>query len=320
MALLPLQPDDPDAVGPYLLTGRLGTGTAGAVYLGHDDDGEPVAVRVAGEQAAAGPDFRDRLHERVAALRAVDGACLSRMVDADPAASVPWLAFEFAEGPTLAEVVEQQGPLPPAALLGLAVGLAGALGAIHAAGISHYDITPASVVVGPAGPQLVDLAVEVLAGNGARVRACPGAGQSGRPADEAGPAMDVRGWGETIAFAATGQLPAAARAAPAPQRVRTGLPEVVAPAVAAALADDPADRPDARGLLELLLPGSARPRDETERYAAATAAVRRCWPHAPELHPPPGSAGLLAQTRIRLLIAVAALIGVVALLLGLVVR
>ena len=41
-----LQPGDPVQVGPYRLTGVLGTGGMGRVFLGWSSGGRPVAVKV----------------------------------------------------------------------------------------------------------------------------------------------------------------------------------------------------------------------------------------------------------------------------------
>ena len=52
------------------------------------------------------------------------------------------MVTEYAEGPSLAEYIDAQGPLGAEMLYGLATGLAEALTAIHAAGIVHRDLKP----------------------------------------------------------------------------------------------------------------------------------------------------------------------------------
>jgi serine/threonine protein kinase len=42
----PLEPTDPARLGAYRLTGRLGSGGQGVVYLGAAPDGTPVAVKL----------------------------------------------------------------------------------------------------------------------------------------------------------------------------------------------------------------------------------------------------------------------------------
>jgi serine/threonine protein kinase len=72
---------------------------------------------------------------------------------------VPWLATAYVPGPSLAEVVEGQGPLPVASVLTLAAGLAEGLGAIHAAGIVHRDLKPGNVLLADDGPRVIDFGI-----------------------------------------------------------------------------------------------------------------------------------------------------------------
>jgi serine/threonine protein kinase len=72
---------------------------------------------------------------------------------------MPFLATEYAEGPTLSEHVTSQGPLLPPMLHGLAAGLAEALTAIHATGVIHRDLKPGNVLLTPTGPKVIDFGI-----------------------------------------------------------------------------------------------------------------------------------------------------------------
>ncbi len=68
------------------------------------------------------------------------------MRDADPDHETPYLVVEYVDGPSLADVVREQGPLSSATVHGVAIGVATALVAIHGAGIIHRDLKPANVL------------------------------------------------------------------------------------------------------------------------------------------------------------------------------
>ena len=64
MTTLPLDPDDPRALGPYTVRARLGEGGMGVVYLADGPDG-PVALKVVRRLLAADDTFRTRFRREV---------------------------------------------------------------------------------------------------------------------------------------------------------------------------------------------------------------------------------------------------------------
>ncbi|NUP31486.1 MAG: hypothetical protein HOU01_07180, partial [Streptomycetaceae bacterium] len=132
-----LKPGDPGVVGRYRLSARLGDGRLGAVFLGADEDGETVAVRLVRPDLAADAKFLGRFRKTTDAVRAVDGAHVARVLDADADGTPPWLAAEYAPGITLAEAVRDHGPLPEESLRALGSALARALAAVHEAKATH---------------------------------------------------------------------------------------------------------------------------------------------------------------------------------------
>ena len=158
-SLAALQADDPQRVGPYLLLGRLGSGGMGRVYLARSPGGRQVAVKVIRPQLAEDAEFRARFAREVSAARKVGGLFTAQVVDADLDSPVPWLVTAYVPGTSLAEAVEQQGPLPPATLLALAAGLAEGLNAIHTAGVIHRDLKPSNVLLAADGPRIIDFGI-----------------------------------------------------------------------------------------------------------------------------------------------------------------
>src|ERR1700692_2856586 len=86
-----LQAGDPQRVGPYVLTGRLGSGGMGRVYLARSPGGRMVAVKVIRAQLAEDAGFRARFAREVSAARKVGGMFPAQVVDADIDGAGPWL-------------------------------------------------------------------------------------------------------------------------------------------------------------------------------------------------------------------------------------
>jgi serine/threonine protein kinase len=138
------------------LQARLGTGDIGRVYLAAAPKGRVVAVKVMHEHFCGDPAFRARFTQEVQAGRRVPGRYTAELLAADPYATRPWLVTAFVAGPSLADVIIGAGPLPAGMLPGLVAGMAGALQAIHTAGLVHRGLKPSHVLLGPDGPQVID--------------------------------------------------------------------------------------------------------------------------------------------------------------------
>jgi len=155
----PLLDGDPRRIGGYELLGRLGAGGMGTVYLARSPARRPLAVKTIHPHLTTDPHFRDRFAREVAAARQVSGFYTATVVDADAEAAVPWLATEYIQGPSLADRVVHEGPLPAADVLDLAAGIAEALVSIHAAGLVHRDLKPSNVMLSAEGPKVIDFGI-----------------------------------------------------------------------------------------------------------------------------------------------------------------
>ncbi|MFJ4987756.1 protein kinase [Streptomyces sp. NPDC088732] len=264
----PLQANDPTAIGPYRLLGRLGAGGMGRVYLGRSPGGRTVAVKVVRSELADDPEFRTRFEREVEAARRVGGTWSAPVLDADTDSPVPWVATRYVAGPALSDAVKTFGPLPENGVRALAAGLAEALEQVHGRGLVHRDIKPSNVLLSLDGPVLIDFgiaramdATAALTSKGVVVGS-PGymapEQVTGRPT---GPAADIFALGAVIVYAATGQGPFAGDSAAVllykvahEEPEFDGMPAGLRRVAESCLAKDPAERPTPRRLAELLAP------------------------------------------------------------------
>jgi eukaryotic-like serine/threonine-protein kinase len=266
----PLRPSDPALLGAYELVGRLGEGGMGTVYLARDPAGALVAVKVIRRDLADDAEFRRRFRGEVERAQQVPPFCTAEVLDADPDHEWPYLVVEYVDGPSLAAVVGERGPLSPANLHGLAIGVATALTAIHGAGVIHRDLKPNNVLLAPGSPKVIDFGIAraVHGGSGATTadrvigtvaymapeRLGPGGSALLTPA------ADIFAWGAVVAYAGAGRPPYGADAPPVVAvRILTQPPDLdwltgpLRELVEESLAKDPAQRPTARELLDRLL-------------------------------------------------------------------
>ena len=220
-----LRAGDPASIGAYRIVRRLGAGGMGTVFLALDRKSRPVALKVLHEHLRGDPLFRYRFAEEVAAARRVAGFCTARVIDADLQARLPFLVTEYVDGPSLYDRVTSHGPLPAPDAEALAVGMATALTAIHAAGVVHRDLKPSNVMLSRVGPKVIDFgiagAVEARPRHGGVNFGTPGwAAPEQRAGQPGAPASDVYAWGLLVAWAATGRHPLADSSAHRPARPR----------------------------------------------------------------------------------------------------
>lgn len=104
-----LTPSDPSAFGEYSVTGRLGKGGQGVVYLAEDGDGEEYAVKVLNEQWAEDSDLRKRFVKEVQAAQKVASFCTAAIIDAQLDEDPPYVVSEFVPGKDLQDTVAQGG-------------------------------------------------------------------------------------------------------------------------------------------------------------------------------------------------------------------
>ncbi|MFK0114757.1 PQQ-binding-like beta-propeller repeat protein [Streptomyces sp. NPDC090994] len=258
MGVTGLRSEDPATVGDFRLLGRLGAGGFGTVYLGLTAGGRRVAVKTVHRHIADHDGFRARFRREVEALRRAGGFFTASLVDADPAAPLPWLATEYVAGPDLGTVVARGGPLAPDAVWRLGAGLCEALATLHGAGLVHRDLKPSNVLLAEDGPRVIDFGIASLADATRLTVTHEAAGTPGYAAPEqlrgmrdVGPAADVFALTCLLVYAAGGRSPFRggtlveyiAHVLHEPPDLPDGLDAAFAALAEAGLALDPAARP-----------------------------------------------------------------------------
>ncbi|WP_245204471.1 protein kinase [Kitasatospora sp. RG8] len=209
----PLHPDDPREVGGYRLFARLGAGGMGRVYLSYTPGGRPVALKVVRPEFAEDGEFRRRFAQEVTNAQRIHGLYTAQVIDSGLDADAPWLVTAYVPGPSLQQVVRENGALPVRTVLLLMGGIAEALQAIHSVEVVHRDLKPANVLVAGDGPRVIDFGIAraadatALTGTGYRIGSPAFMSPEQAQGRTVTPATDVFALGALAAYVAGGAAP-----------------------------------------------------------------------------------------------------------------
>ncbi|MGH2817818.1 MAG: serine/threonine-protein kinase, partial [Actinomycetota bacterium] len=303
----------------YVLEKPLGRGGMGVVWRARDTLLErQVAIKqVEVPVAMPGPEIsavRRRVLREARAAAALNHANAVTVFDVLEDDDRTYIVMELVRAPTMKELVDSGGPMPPQEAARVGLGILDALGAAHARGITHRDVKPANVMLPEDGAvKLADFGIASVKDDpkitatgmvlGSPQFMAPEQARHGT----AGPPADLWGLGATLYFAVEGKPPFEKEGGPIP--VLTAVLQedpppaerggALSPVIEGLLSKEPGDRPSeerVRSMLQAIVSGTgpvARDlttaavdgggtdtvpagRSETETYAEPSAA------------PPPG--------------------------------
>lgn len=134
--------------GEYTIVDKLGEGGMGVVYKAqHRRLKRTVALKVLNPALTKDEHLVKRFHREVEAAARLSHANIVAAYDANEQDGVHYLVMEFVDGPDLARLVKERGPLPVPKAIAYIVQAADGLAHAHARGVVHRDIKPSNLLV-----------------------------------------------------------------------------------------------------------------------------------------------------------------------------
>ena len=150
----------------YEIVAALGAGAMGEVYRARDTRlARDVALKVLPAEFAASPDRRRRFEQEARAAGALNHPNIVSVYDTGQQQGVSYIVSELVEGESLRDLI-RHGPLPPRKAADIGAQIADGLTAAHRAGIVHRDLKPENVMLTREGRvKILDFGLARYSGN-----------------------------------------------------------------------------------------------------------------------------------------------------------
>lgn len=169
-------------LGSYSITGYLGRGGMGTVLKAYEESlNRTVALKVLRTELADDELAVARFTREAKAAGTLRHPNIVTVYAVGQQRSVHFLAMEYVEGPTLAEVVRDSGPLPAERASDIFRQLLAGLSCAHEAGLIHRDIKAANILLEGSGGQVKIVDFGLARTLGARTRLTLGDSVLGTP-------------------------------------------------------------------------------------------------------------------------------------------
>ncbi|MCA9593189.1 MAG: serine/threonine protein kinase [Myxococcales bacterium] len=137
--------------GRYRVTGVLGEGGMGVVYIGEQQMGSTVrkvAIKTLHPHLSKDPSVLARFHRECGTVAQLEHPNTIKFYDfGSTADGTLYIAMEFVKGEPLMDVIEKGGPMAPDRVLKIMKQVCGALDEAHKQGIIHRDLKPENIIL-----------------------------------------------------------------------------------------------------------------------------------------------------------------------------
>lgn len=134
--------------GRYRIESLVAEGGMAKVYRATDQRlGRTVAIKVLSAHLATDTQFVARFEAEAKAAASLDHPNLVRVFDTGVDGGRHYIAMEYVQGPTLAELMARDGALEPSIAVNVAARVCDALAAAHRLGLVHRDVKPANIML-----------------------------------------------------------------------------------------------------------------------------------------------------------------------------
>jgi serine/threonine protein kinase/WD40 repeat protein len=294
------------SIGAYRLLDKLGEGGMGQVFKArHKHMNRLVALKLMRKEKLSSVNSVQRFYQEVQAAAALVHPNIALAFDAGQAGSSHFFSMEFVDGPDLARLVREKGPLPVTQACDFIRQAALGLQHAHERGLVHRDVKPSNLLVSSEGGKptvkILDLGLARLGDSFQKERGLTKMGQVIGTPDYLAPEQaldahnvdtraDVYSLGCSLFFLLAGRAPYQAESlaelllkhqmdpTPSVRKHRSDVPAALDELLQGMMAKKPADRPSTPGAVAEALAPFARGEDgEAEPLRFTPAAPDRTW-------------------------------------------
>ena len=136
----------------YEIGKRIGRGGMAEIFQARDillD--RPIAIKVLFPEFATDPAFVERFRREAQAAANLNHPNIVGVYDWGKVNNTYYIAMEYVNGRTLADILKQSGTLTPIQVCDVMTEVAAALGSAHQSGVIHRDVKPGNILVSTTG-------------------------------------------------------------------------------------------------------------------------------------------------------------------------